>query len=119
MNPPVTEPLFPLDERPAPTDGPSNIRAALEAELGGQQLDLLSGSGVAMLRSLADQCDALDAWLRVRDAKPRDWAQYAQLVAQFDATSERVLGESAGAGDSFANALAEFRSSAAASSNPA
>lgn len=115
----MTEPLFPLDDRPAPTSQPAKIRDALEAELDGQQIDLLSGSGVAMLRSLADQCDALDAWLRVRDAKPRDWAQYAQLVAQFDATSERVLGEQSGAGDSFANALAEFRAGAAASGHGA
>lgn len=68
--------------------------------------DSLPAAGVASLRAMADQLDALDRILRTND-KPYDRVPLATLQRQFDETYSAVLG-SAHATDPFDRLVAEL-----------
>jgi hypothetical protein len=67
----------------------------------------VSAAGVATLRTLADQLDALGRSLGAR-AAPRDRVSLATLVRQFDATYVRVFAPATATADPLESALADF-----------
>jgi hypothetical protein len=71
----------------------------------------LSAAGVACLRSLADQLDALERWLRRPGVRPYDRVPLVALQRQFDATYQRVFAGSEV--DPLDRAFAEFRAAEA------
>lgn len=75
---------------PAPRHSPGRVRRGLDREVRDAGADL-SPSGVAALRSLADQIDILERALRHPEARPYDRIPLAALVKQFDDTWARTF----------------------------
>lgn len=89
---------------------PGRVRRGLDADIKAA-LDhgfSLQDAGIAALRTLADQIDALERQLRAPDARPYDRIPLTGLVGQFDATYTRVFAVLAQESDPIARALAEF-----------
>jgi hypothetical protein len=68
----------------------------------------LRAAGVAALRTLADQIDQLERFLRSKDARPYDRIPLSGLVRQFDDTYGRVFAALDARSDPLAAALADF-----------
>jgi hypothetical protein len=67
----------------------------------------LPASGVAVLRTLADQIDQLERWCRRDEARPYDRIPLTALTREFRETSMYVFGSETGA-DPIGRALAAF-----------
>ena len=80
----------------------ADIRAALEADAA------IPAAGIALLRSLADQIDQLERFLRSPEAKPYDRIPLSGLARQFDDTYDRTFAAVQRATDPLTAALAEF-----------
>lgn len=110
-------PLFTL---PTPRHARGRVRTGLEVDVraahvaGGD----LPASGVAALRSLADQIDQLERQLRDPKSKPYARLPLVELVKQFDATFLRVFGAAGLESDPLTRALAEFIATTSVQSDP-
>ena len=89
---------------------PGRVRKGLEGDIrGARDKDVdLQAAGVAALRTLADQIDALERFLRHPDARPYDRIPLTGMVRQFDDTYDRVFAVLAADSDPIARALADF-----------
>lgn len=102
-----------LFDLPAPPPDYGPVRAGLESDL--EVGITTSSAGVASLRALADQLDALARSLSSRFVPARDRLTLASLQRQFDATYARVFASIAHEEqDPLALALADFRATEAA-----
>lgn len=112
-----------LFETDLPRVRPGRVRLGLDTEVHDARAAgyELSASGVAALRTLADQIDALERQLRQAGARPYDRIPLTGLVRQFDDTWSRVFAIRTAATDPLAAALAEFTAAehAAATGDPA
>lgn len=100
--------LFPLDPPQHPR---GQLRNGLEADIERAQREgiQLAEAGLASLRIVADQIDALDADLKLRRPKPYDRVPLAQLAGRFHDTYATVFAAVAVAADPFLAALDDFR----------
>src|SRR5262245_24244005 len=99
--------LFP---DPAGPRGWGRVRKGLEADIRKALEDeaILSRSGVAALRVLADQIDKLDHRMRHDGGRPYDRVPLAGLIRQFGEDYDRTFAVAAGSGDPLTRALADF-----------
>jgi hypothetical protein len=99
--------LFDLDGRRHPA---GRVRRGLDADVkAAHEADApLPAAGVALLRSLADQIDQLERFLRSPEAKPYDRIPLSGLARQFDDTYDRTFAAVQRATDPLTAALAEF-----------
>jgi hypothetical protein len=106
MKPP-SEHMF---EYETPRPRPGRVRLGLDREVSAARAAGydLSASGVATLRTLADQIDQLERMLRSPAARPYDRIPLTGLVRQFDDTWSRVFAVRNAAADPLAAALAQF-----------
>ena len=99
--------LFDLEGRRHPA---GRVRRGLDADVkAAAAADAsLPAAGVALLRSLADQIDQLERFLRSPEAKPYDRIPLSGLARQFDDTYDRTFAAVQRATDPLTAALAEF-----------
>lgn len=123
-------PLFTFVVPSPPAPEPGNLRTALETDLERAVTDAreLPALPVAILRSLADQADALENRCRDLRATSGDRSVFARLMKHFEASYVALFGASSPApapaapaadsgseegGDPFADALERFANSPA------
>jgi hypothetical protein len=94
---------------------PGRVRKGLEADIQlARDKDVtLQASGMATLRTLADQIDATERQLRDPHARPYDRIPLSGMIRQFDDTYDRVFSVLAQDSDPLALALALFMDSEA------
>lgn len=102
-----------LFELPADSPRPGRVRRGLETDVRTARGagHTLTAAGIASLRSLADQLDSLERFLRRPGVRPYDRVPLAQLQHQFDETYDRVF--DAADVDPLEQALADFRAAEA------
>ena len=100
-------PLFTLEPPRLPR---GRVRRGLDADVAAAAAGghVLAAAGVASLRTLADQIDALERGLRTPEARPYDRVPLATLAHEFGETYDRVFAAVAVAADPIAAALDRF-----------
>lgn len=109
----MTEPevaLFPISAPNASRLSHGRVRRGLDTDVAAADAagTSLPAAGVAVLRSVADQIDALERHCRTERAKPYDRVPLAGLVRQFGETYAGVFAETRTEVDPLVRALAEF-----------
>jgi hypothetical protein len=86
------------------------VRKGLDADIGAARIGgyELPAAGIASLRTLADQLDQLERFLRSPDARPYDRIPLTGLARQFDDTYDRVFAAVRAQADPIGRALAAF-----------
>ena len=86
------------------------VRRGLDADVGGAREGgyELPAAGIASLRTLADQIDQLERFLRHPEARPYDRIPLTGLCRQFDETYDRVFAAVRAQADPIGRALAAF-----------